>query len=129
MMCEAYRNVFHLVSKVTGRLKPNADKVECIRAAFPGGSITGTPKVRAMEIINELEPVRRGVYTGAIGYLGIGGNIDRASQFARLSTVRGARLFPCRRWNRRRFESACRVRETLDKAEGLVRTLLAAAGG
>lgn len=129
MMCEAYRNVFHLVSKVTGRLKPNADKVECIRAAFPGGSITGTPKVRAMEIINELEPVRRGVYTGAIGYLGIGGNIDLSVAIRTLIHGRGRAYFHVGGGIVADSNPHAEYEETLDKAEGLVRTLLAAAGG
>ncbi len=67
---EAYRNVFHLVSVVTGKLPPACTHTEVLKAVFPGGSITGCPKIRAMEIIEELEPVKRGVYTGAIGYLG-----------------------------------------------------------
>lgn len=74
---EAYENVFHLVSTIRGDLSKNADVTDLIRAVFPGGSITGVPKIRAMEIIDELEPVARGIYTGAIGYLGF----DRRSDF------------------------------------------------
>jgi para-aminobenzoate synthetase component 1 len=73
---ETYRNVHHLVSIVTGALRPGTSPGEIIRAAFPGGSITGCPKIRSMEIIDELEPNVRHVYTGAIGYIGWHGNLD-----------------------------------------------------
>jgi len=73
---EAYDNVFHLVSIVQGRLEPEYDLVDLIQATFPGGSITGCPKIRAMEIIDELEPFQRHVYTGSIGYLGFNGRLD-----------------------------------------------------
>jgi para-aminobenzoate synthetase component I len=73
---EAYENVYHLVSIVTGKVPPNCRHGEILRATFPGGSITGCPKIRAMEIIDELEPVVRHVYCGAIGYLGLHRNLD-----------------------------------------------------
>ena len=73
---EAYQNVYHLVSIVKGELDPGMDAVDLLRATFPGGSITGCPKIRAMEIIDELEPVRRHIYTGSIGYVGFDGTMD-----------------------------------------------------
>jgi para-aminobenzoate synthetase component 1 len=73
---EKYSTVFHLVSTVTGKLKKEFTSVDCLKSCFPGGSITGAPKIRAMEIIEELEPTRRNIYTGAIGYLGFDGNMD-----------------------------------------------------
>ncbi len=73
---EAYENVYHLVSVVKGELDPDRDAVDLIRAVFPGGSITGCPKIRAMEIIDELEPDRRHVYTGAIGYISFHRTLD-----------------------------------------------------
>jgi para-aminobenzoate synthetase component 1 len=73
---EAYQNVWHLVSIVTGRVRAGCSQVDLLRATFPGGSITGCPKIRAMEIIDELEPHVRHVYTGAIGYLGLNRNLD-----------------------------------------------------
>jgi para-aminobenzoate synthetase component 1 len=75
-MLESYPTVHHMVSTVRGRLRDGVGLVDCIRACFPGGSITGAPKVRAMEIINELEPDGRGLYTGSIGYLGFDGRMD-----------------------------------------------------
>ncbi len=73
---ESFANVHHLVSTVTGKLKLGMGTVDLLRACFPGGSITGAPKLRSMEIIEELEPHRRGVYCGAIGYIGFDGNMD-----------------------------------------------------
>jgi para-aminobenzoate synthetase component I len=73
---ETYQNVYHLVSIVTGRLRPEVSHADILKATFPGGSITGCPKIRAMEIIDELEPQVRHVYTGAIGYLGLHRNLD-----------------------------------------------------
>ena len=71
---ESFAQVHHLVATVEGRLRPEVGPVDVIRAVFPGGSITGAPKIRAMEIIDELEPSRRSLYTGAIGYFSRGGS-------------------------------------------------------
>jgi para-aminobenzoate synthetase component I len=73
---ESFAGVHHLVSTVTGRLAPGADALAALRGCFPGGSITGAPKIRAMEIIEELEGERRGVYCGNIGYIGRDGACD-----------------------------------------------------
>ena len=73
---EEYATVFHLVSTVEGELKNDVSSVRCIKECFPGGSITGTPKIRAMEIIEELEGIKRNIYTGSIGYFDFRGNCD-----------------------------------------------------
>jgi len=76
MILESYANVHHLVSTVAARIRPGKSAADCLRNSFPGGSITGAPKLRAMEIIDELEPTCRGVYCGSIGYLDFSGDLD-----------------------------------------------------
>jgi anthranilate synthase component I len=78
MMIERYSHVMHIVSNVEGKLKPNMDAIDVLKATFPAGTVSGAPKVRAMEIINELEPSKRGIYAGAVGYLGFDGDMDVA---------------------------------------------------
>jgi anthranilate synthase component 1 len=78
MDVERYSHVMHLVSHVTGRLRPELSAYDALRACFPAGTVSGAPKIRAMEIIAELEPDRRGPYAGAVGYFGFSGNLDSA---------------------------------------------------
>lgn len=78
MVIERYSHVMHIVSNVEGRIAPGLDAIDVFRASFPAGTVTGAPKVRAMEIIDDLEPVKRGVYSGAVGYLGFNGDMDVA---------------------------------------------------
>lgn len=78
MIIERYSHVMHIVSNVTGKLKGGMSAIDVLRATFPAGTVSGAPKIRAMEIIDELEPVKRGVYSGAIGYLSWNGNMDTA---------------------------------------------------
>lgn len=78
MVIERYSHVMHIVSNVEGKLKPNMDAIDVIKATFPAGTVSGAPKVRAMEIINELEPSKRGIYAGAVGYLSFNGDMDVA---------------------------------------------------
>jgi len=78
MIVERYSHVMHIVSNVTGRLKPGVTAMDALRATFPAGTLSGAPKIRALEIIDELEPVKRGVYSGAVGYLAWNGNMDTA---------------------------------------------------
>ncbi|MEO0961223.1 MAG: aminodeoxychorismate synthase component I [Pseudomonadota bacterium] len=92
-LCElhSFENVHHLISTVTGTLRPDASSLECMAACFPGGSITGAPKVRAMEIIADEEPHSRGAYCGSIGFIGLDGAID-TSIAIRTLTITGAQV-------------------------------------
>ena len=92
MAIESYASVFQMVSTVTGRLARDRDAVDLIRAAFPPGSMTGAPKIAAMKILDRLEPVRRGVYSGAIGYLDVRGGLD-FSVVIRTLLVQGGRAY------------------------------------
>lgn len=78
MVIERYSHVMHIVSNVKGKLKPDTSPIDVLRATFPAGTLSGAPKIRAMEIIDELEPVKRGIYGGAVGYLSWNGNMDTA---------------------------------------------------
>jgi anthranilate synthase component 1 len=78
MTIERYSHVMHIVSNVEGKLKPNLDAIDVLKATFTAGTVSGAPKVRAMEIIDELEPTKRGIYAGAVGYLSFNGDMDVA---------------------------------------------------
>jgi anthranilate synthase component 1 len=78
MVIERYSHVMHIVSNVEAKLKPELSAIDVLRATFPAGTVSGAPKVRAMEIIDELEPSKRGVYAGAVGYIGFNGDMDLA---------------------------------------------------
>jgi para-aminobenzoate synthetase component I len=120
---ERYATVHHLVSTVVGHLEPGYDALHLLRAAFPGGSITGAPKLRAMEIIAELEPSQRSVYCGSIGYFSVTGDLD-TSIAIRTAVVRDGRVY---------FSAGGGIvadsdpeqeyRETLDKARALIDAL------
>ncbi len=120
LVLEQYATVFHLVSTVVGQLEEGKDRIDLLKACFPGGSITGAPKVRAMEIIEELEPTRRSVYTGSIGYLGFTGDMD-TNIVIRTMLVKGNRTY---------FQVGggivadsipeAEFQETLDKARALI---------
>ena len=120
---ENYANVHHLVSTVTGRLKPKHDALALLRNCFPGGSITGAPKRRAMEIIEQLEPHRRGVYCGAIGYAGFDGNMD-TNIAIRTLVYAGSEI---RFWTGGGIVAdstmEAEYRETLDKASAMLKLL------
>jgi anthranilate synthase component 1 len=75
MIVERYSHVMHIVSNVEGRIKPDLSAFDVLRATFPAGTVSGAPKIRAMEIIDELEPVKRGIYSGAVGYIQAGAGI------------------------------------------------------
>ena len=89
MDIERYSHVMHIVSKVTGALRPGLDAFDLFRATFPAGTLSGAPKIRAMEIIEELEPFRRGLYGGAVGYFSYTGNMDVAIAIRTLLLEKG----------------------------------------
>ena len=76
MVIERYSHVMHIVSNVTGTLSKDLDAIDALKASLPAGTVSGAPKVRAMEIIDELEPEKRGVYGGGVGYFSAGGDMD-----------------------------------------------------
>jgi para-aminobenzoate synthetase component 1 len=120
---ESFANVHHLVSTVVGELKSGCDAIDVLRDCFPGGSITGAPKQRAMEIIEQLEPQRRGVYCGAIGYIGFDGNMD--TNIAIRTLVYASREIRCWVGGGIVADSKCEseFQETLDKASGMLQIL------
>ena len=126
---ERYSHVMHIVSEVTGTLREGLGYVDVLRAAFPAGTVSGAPKIRALEIIRELEPVKRNVYSGAVGYLGWHGDADMAIAI-RTAVIQGGRLHvqagagivhdsdPEKEWD-----------ETMNKGRALFRAVAQAAGG
>ena len=92
MVIERYSHVMHIVSNVEGLLKPGMAAIDVLKATFPAGTVSGAPKVRAMEIIDELEQVKRGIYAGAVGYLGFNGDMDLAIAI-RTGVVKDNRLY------------------------------------
>ncbi len=129
MDIERYSHVMHIVSNVIGTLRENLGPVDVLRATFPAGTLTGAPKVRAMEIIDELEPVKRGVYGGAVGYIDWSGNMDTAIAI-RTALIKGQTLYmqagagivydsvPASEWE-----------ETLNKSRAIFRAAAMAANG
>jgi anthranilate synthase component I len=91
MVVERYSHVMHIVSNVEARVRPGLDAIDVLKASFPAGTVSGAPKVRAMQIIDELEPVKRGIYSGAVGYLGFNGDMDVAIAI-RTAVVKDGRL-------------------------------------
>jgi para-aminobenzoate synthetase component 1 len=120
---ESYRTVHHLVSEVRGTLRPGLGPADLLRAAFPGGSVTGAPKVRAMEIIAELEPTARGPYCGSLGYIGFDGSMDTSILIRTFTLGKGWVQFPVGGGIVADSDPSLEYAETLHKAEGLLRAL------
>ena len=117
---ESYRTVHHLVSTVEGSLRGGLGPTDLLRAAFPCGSVTGAPKIRAMEIISELEPVARGPYCGALGYLGFGSDMDTSVSIRIAVAVEGRVVFHAGGAVVVDSDPAAEYQETLDKIRALV---------
>jgi para-aminobenzoate synthetase component I len=120
---EHYQTVHHLVSTVVGELAPEHDALDLLRAAFPGGSITGAPKVRAMQIIAELEPTQRAAYCGSIGYASVTGALDTSIVIRTCLVVGRDVYFQVGGGIVADSDPAQEYRETLDKARGLIAAL------
>jgi len=120
---EEYATVFHLVSSIEGELKPEEDVISLIRATFPGGSITGAPKLRAMEIISELEASERGLYTGSIGYIDFRGNADFNIVIRTILTNDNEAFFGVGGGITYDSVEELEYQETLDKAKALMEVL------
>lgn len=120
---ESFATVHHLVSTVTGRLAEDRDSVDLLRACFPGGSITGAPKLRAMEIIEELEPHRRGVYCGSLGYIGFDGAMDTNIAIRTLVHSRGVLRFWAGGGIIADSDLRAEYQETFDKAAAMLKLL------
>jgi para-aminobenzoate synthetase component 1 len=120
---EHHPTVHHLVSTVTGRLRPDRDAIDLLRGCFPGGSITGAPKLRAMQIIEELEPHRRGLYCGSIGYIGFDGAMDTNIAIRTLVCSEGIARFWAGGGIVADSDCDAEYRETEDKAAALLRLL------
>jgi len=124
-LCEvtSHSNVHHLISRVEGQLRVDATPVDVLRAMFPGGSITGAPKIRSIEVIDELEPVRRGLYTGAIGYWDVGGDCDWNVAIRTVVAGGGAASFHAGGGIVADSIPDAEYEETLVKASGMMRAL------
>jgi para-aminobenzoate synthetase component 1 len=120
---ESYQFVQHLVSVVEGTLAPGKSAIDLVRAAFPGGSITGAPKIRAMQIIAELEPTARGPYCGSLGYFGFDGAADLSILIRTITASRGWWQFPVGGGIVAQSSPDREYEETWHKAEGLLRSL------
>ncbi len=122
---ETYATVHHLVATVKGALREGVDGGDLLRASFPGGSITGAPKIRAMEIVDELEPTRRGVYTGAIGYIGFDGDMELNIAIRTLVMKDDMVHFQVGGGIVADSDPEAEYEETLDKGKGLMEALRA----
>ena len=129
MVVERYSHVMHIVSNVEGELREELGPLDVLRATFPAGTLSGASKIRAMEIIDELEPTKRGVYGGAVGYIGFNGDMDTAIAI-RTAVIKDQRLYvqagagivadsvPQSEWD-----------ETMNKARAVFRAVNMALGG
>ena len=129
MSIEKYSHVMHLVSNVRGRLQPGLDQFDVLRACFPAGTVSGAPKVRAMEIIQELEPTRRGPYAGAIGYFSFSGNMDTAITIRTIVVSQGTAHVQAGAGIVADSVPASEYQETVNKAAALLRAIQMAERG
>jgi anthranilate synthase component 1 len=123
MGLEKYSHVMHLVSIVEGKLADDQDRLDALVACFPAGTVSGAPKVRAMEIIAELEPDRRGIYAGAVGYLDFAGNLDFCITIRTLVITGNRAMVQAGAGIVADSNPSAEYQETQDKARALIRAL------
>ena len=123
MALERYSHVMHLVSRVEGRLREDRDRLDALAACFPAGTVSGAPKIRAMEIISDLEPTRRGIYAGAIGYVDFAGNLDCCITIRTITLRDGLARVQAGAGIVADSDPAAEYDETCDKASALLRAL------
>jgi len=119
MIVERYSHVMHLVSNVRGRLRSDLDAIDALRACFPAGTVSGAPKIRAMEIIDELEDVRRGPYAGAVGYLDFSGNLDACITIRSIWTQDGRAFFQAGAGIVADSDPSREYQETIEKSQAM----------
>jgi anthranilate synthase component 1 len=129
MALERYSHVMHLVSVVEGQLSDEHDRLDALVACFPAGTVSGAPKVRAMQIIADLEPLRRGIYAGAVGYLDFAGNLDFCITIRTIVLERGKAWVQAGAGIVADSNPTAEYEETRDKARAMVRALELAIGG
>jgi anthranilate synthase component I len=129
MALERYSHVMHLVSVVEGRLAEDRDRLDALVACFPAGTVSGAPKVRAMQIINELEPTRRGIYAGAVGYLDFAGNLDFCIAIRTIVLEDGRASVQAGAGVVADSNPTAEYEETRDKARAMIRALELALAG
>ncbi len=129
MMVERYSHVMHIVSNVQGQLRPDCDGFDLLRATFPAGTLSGAPKIRAMEIIDELEPSRREIYGGAVGYVSFDGNLDLAIAIRTLVVHEGKIHLQAGAGIVADSDPEAEYQETINKAKGVVKAIEMARGG
>ena len=123
MVIERYSHVMHIVSNVLGKLAKDRDAFDVIRACFPAGTVSGAPKIRAMEIIDELEPTRRGPYAGAVGYFGFSGNMDTCITIRTLVVKKGVAYIQAGGGVVADSDPAAEYQETVNKAKAMLRAV------
>jgi anthranilate synthase component I len=129
MTLERFSHVMHLTSIVEGKLAEDADRLDALVSCFPAGTVSGAPKVRAMEIIASLEPTRRGIYAGAVGYLDFAGNLDFCIAIRTVVMMNGRAYLQAGAGIVADSNPSAEYEETRDKARALVRALELAHGG
>jgi anthranilate synthase component 1 len=129
MVIERYSHVMHIVSNVTGKLRKGLDAFDVFNAAFPAGTVTGAPKIRAMQIIEELEPIRRGPYAGAVGYFSFNGNLDSCITIRTIVLSGGKAYIQAGAGIVADSNPESEYRETINKATAMMRAVELAAKG